>query len=178
MRLQRSRYRLKDAGRVRNKLLFNTLNQHGLTEMEAAHCLFVRKRMMILFYVDDLFLFAELESLIENMKQKLGSAFLLKDLGIPRRFLGMDLKRHSDDSLSISETQLINKLLMDTGMGETNPLGSPIDQSSVVNTNDKTTLSSDQYATYRCIIQSLMHLATRARRDLSVTAIMLSSHLW
>lgn len=92
IKLQDSLNRLKDAASVWSDLLFNTLNQHDLTEMETTPCLFVRKRMIAVCYVDDLFLFAEHESVIEDVKRKLSDTFRLKSLSIPTRFLGMDLK--------------------------------------------------------------------------------------
>lgn len=75
MKLQRIFHGMKDAARVRNKLLFDTFNQQGLTEMETAPFLFVKRGMIIVCYVHDLFLFAEKESLAEDIKQKLGSTF-------------------------------------------------------------------------------------------------------
>lgn len=133
--------------------------------------------MINVYYVDDLFLLAEQESLIEEIESQLGNKFPLKDLGIPTCFPSMDLKSHSYGSLSISKTEFINKLLMDTGMEKREPLESPIVHLSMVNSADTTTLRSDQHAVYRSIVRNLTYRATRTQRDLAITARMLGSHL-
>lgn len=160
MKLQISLYGLKDEARVWNKLLFKTLNQHGLTETKAVPCLFVRNGMKIVCYVDDLFLSAKQESVILYIKRKLCNKIRLKDLGRPRCFFGKDLKWRSDGSLSISQAQLINKLLMDTGMEKAKLLDSTIDRASMVNKTDTTTITIDFYAMYRCEIGGLVYLNT------------------
>lgn len=86
-KVQRSLYGLKEAARVWNKLFFKTLNKYGLTDMKTAPCLFIRKQMIIVCYVDNLILIAQQGSRNENIKRKLSNAFRLKDLGRKNVFL-------------------------------------------------------------------------------------------
>lgn len=152
--------------------MFNTSIQHWLTKMEIVPYLSVRRRVTIECSVDDLSLFADQESLIEDINRKLGNKLQLKDHGRPTQFIGMDLKWLSDGSLTILQMQLIKKLLMETGMENAKSLGSPVDQSFMVNNTHTTTLGIDQHAMYKSIIESLMYVTTRTRSDLAVAASM------
>lgn len=88
---------------------------------------------MIVCYVVDLFLFARQNSLIDNVRDKLGKQFQVKDLAKLKRFFGTDLKWHLDGSVSIQQLQLITKVLKNTGMDKLKPVGSPIDLSFLTN---------------------------------------------
>ena len=48
--------------------------------------------MILLLYVDDLFLIGE-EELIKDAKMKLATEFEMKDLGMMHYFLGMEVRR-------------------------------------------------------------------------------------
>lgn len=145
--------------------------------MENAPCLFIKNGMIIICYIDNLFLLPEQGPLIKNIKQKLGSTFQLKHVGSPTLFLGMNLKWHSDGPLSIWKNQLIKKLLIDRGMEKAKHLFSPIDQPSMVNNTNTATLIAEKHATYRITIRSLMYFYTWTGPGLAVTAGMLASLL-
>lgn len=77
----------------------------------------------------------------------------------------------------MTETQLIEMLLRDTGMFEAKAVGCPIDVSQTVKKKKDCMFNERERTLYRSIMRSLIFLATRTRPNLSVAASMLASHL-
>lgn len=98
--------------------------------METAPFLFIRPGIITVCYVDDVFLFARDERIIDEVTAELRELLLLKDLGERKQILGTDLKWKREGSLLISETMLITKLLNDTGLQNAKNGGRLIDPSS------------------------------------------------
>lgn len=91
-KLKKSLYRLRDAARVGNGLLFRIITDLGLEELKTAPFVFVKEALVIICYVDDLIQFTRKESEIDDVKRRLNNKFKRKDPGKPKRFLGMDFK--------------------------------------------------------------------------------------
>lgn len=176
-RLRKSLYGLRDAARIWSKLLFQTLESCGLKEMETEPCVFVGDKVIIICYVDDLLIFAENQDIVDNLYRTLEKQFRVKDLGRPTRFLGLNITYNSDRRISFSQEQLVNKLLEETGMDGSKPVGSPIDEWTFTKTIESEPLDVDEHAKYRSIIGSLMYIANRTRPDLLVATSMLASYL-
>lgn len=92
MRLQRSFYGLEDAAKVWNKLPFQKSVQDGYKEMATAFCLSVKNGIIIVYYIDHLFLFVKQESFIDDIKNKSKNKFRMKHLARPKYLLGTDPK--------------------------------------------------------------------------------------
>lgn len=59
MKLSRTLYRLKDAARTWNKLIFQERGSQGLKELNSAPCVFVKKQLFATCHVDDLIIYAK-----------------------------------------------------------------------------------------------------------------------
>lgn len=95
MQLQQGIYGLKDAVKIRNKLLFFSLEKLRLNEMKNAPCLFMKKDIVVLCYVEDLLLFAEQEGMINKIKKELKIRFRIKYFEQLKRINGLEVTWHS-----------------------------------------------------------------------------------
>lgn len=80
-----------------------------------------------------MYLLTRKNSIIENETDKLDRHFRFMIISNRKTFLGMNLKPHPDGSVLITQSQLIEKVLTDTGMDKSNPVGNTADQSDLTN---------------------------------------------
>lgn len=177
IKLRWSVYRLKDAGRVWNQLLINFLTDLGLAKRKTVPYVFIRDGMVIVCYVEELFLFARQNSLIDRVGDKLGKKFWIKDLGKLKKIINMDLKCPLDDFALIEHSQVADKVLKDTGRDEWRLEGSPIDPSVLTNRLNTKTLVKSNPSKYRNIVESLINFTPRTRPDLIIAASLLAFYL-
>ena len=78
-------------------------------------------------YVDDIVITGDDVEEIKKLKERLGRAFEVKDLGPLRYFLGIEIAR-SSKGIILSQRKYVLDLLAETGMLGCRPCGSPIDR--------------------------------------------------
>ena len=78
-------------------------------------------------YVDDIVITGDDVEEIRKLKERLGKAFEVKDLGPLRYFLGIEIAR-SPKGIIFSQRKYVLDLLAETGMLGCRPCGSPIDR--------------------------------------------------
>ena len=97
--LQRSLYGLKQASRQWNLELTKFLQHQGFCESKHDYSLFTRLHqglsIFVLVYVDDLLITGDDVAGITKLKQSLHTVFTIKDVGLARYFLGVDIARSS-----------------------------------------------------------------------------------
>lgn len=79
-------------------------------------CIFAKDDMISLCYVDDMILFTRYERSIVDVLHNMNSKCRVEDVYKPNHFLALDLDWDSDSSILLVQTQLIDLLLLDTGM--------------------------------------------------------------
>ena len=93
-RLKKSMYGLKHAPNTWYGRIDSFLSSLGFTKSKANSNLYFKveggRPMMLLLYVDDLFLTGE-DELIEDAKRRLATEFKMKYLGMMHYFLGMEV---------------------------------------------------------------------------------------
>ena len=95
-KLKKSLYGLKQASRQWYKKFDSFMVGHGYTRTNADHCVYVRKFpngkfIILLLYVDDMLIEGQDAGVIGNLKKDLFKTFDLKDLGLARQILGMQI---------------------------------------------------------------------------------------
>lgn len=99
-KLIRSLYGLKQAGREWNSELIAHLSSIGFIQSQHDYCLFVRSVgddfLAILVYVDDLLIMGLNMSLISEVKGSLHRAFTIKDIGLVKYYLGLEIARSAE----------------------------------------------------------------------------------
>src|SRR6266496_1098913 len=94
-RLKRSLYGLKQSSREWYKTITPVLEDFGFVRCESDHSIFVLTRngytTYIALYVDDLLIISENDDDLAEVKRRLMEKFEMKDLGVARKFLGMEI---------------------------------------------------------------------------------------
>ena len=104
MQAERSLYGLKQAARQWYKKFDDAfMLKHGFKWSHANHTLYTKKDedgnpIILVLYVDDMLLSGKKMSTLNALKQKLNSAFSMKDLGEAEHILGMWIKRDRQQS--------------------------------------------------------------------------------
>ena len=89
-RLQRAIYGLKQAPRAWYSRIDNYLREMGFQRSEVDHNLLGKVPLILVLYVDDLFLTGD-ERLIDDCKSNLAVEFEMKYLGLMHYFLGLEV---------------------------------------------------------------------------------------
>ena len=128
-------------------------------------------------YVDDLIIACESLSVLENIKSKLSSTFAMKDLGVMKHYLGMDINYEREKGLvALSQQSFINSVLKRFSMSQCKPASTPMEAKSIQHPHyDGGTPLSDK--PYRQLIGSVMHLLLCTRPDISFPVGVLSKFL-
>ena len=96
-KLERSLYGLKQASSQWNLELSKFLFTQGFTQSKSDYSLFIKVSQglctFILVYVDDLLITGDGIQSISHIKAQLHEAFTIKDLGLARYFLGIEIAR-------------------------------------------------------------------------------------
>ena len=83
--------------------------------IESDHAVFVACTKLSMVYlalfIDDIAIFGDDEQFIRNIKLKLSSHFKMKDLGIIRRFLGLDISHNSNGDVLLSQQHYLECVL-------------------------------------------------------------------
>ena len=88
-----------------------------------------------MLYVDDLIITGDSQFEIDNVKRDLKQKFEIKDLGILKYFLGIEIA-HSSKGLFISQRKYILDLLEETGKLGSKPAITPVDVNVKLNSED------------------------------------------
>ncbi|CAM8968928.1 unnamed protein product [Rhodiola kirilowii] len=113
-RLRRSLYGLKQAPRARFERFSSVITAAGFSPSAHDPALFVhtssRGRTLLLLYVDDMLITGDDPHYIAFVKEKLGTQFLMNDLGHLHYFLGIEVSSTSE-GFFISQEKYIRDLL-------------------------------------------------------------------
>ncbi|CAA0811530.1 Uncharacterized mitochondrial protein AtMg00810 [Striga hermonthica] len=83
--------------------------------------------IFLLLYVDDMLIAANNMSDIIDLKDLLSQEFEMKDLGVAKKILGMEIRGdRGSKKLWLSQKSYVEKVLQRFGMNEAKPLGTPL----------------------------------------------------
>lgn len=176
-KLLKSLYGLKQASRAWYERLATLLIQHGFKQGTADRTLFIKEEgshlTILLIYVDDMILVGDCLEKFMAIKTVLQNQFGIKDLGVLKFFLGLEVA-HSSKGISLCQRQYCLDLLKDTGAIGSKPVSTPLDPSVRIhqdNSEPHTDISE-----YRRLIGRLLYLTT-TRPDISFVVQQLSQFL-
>ena len=116
LKLTKNIYGQKQAGRVWNKYLDEGLGEIGFKPSKMDPCLYFRCCIALLVYIDDCIMFspdmAELDEVVEEMRTS-SKKFRVEDLGDVKDFLGIQVMRGKDKTITLNQPQLIDSILRD-----------------------------------------------------------------
>ncbi|GKD12940.1 retrovirus-related pol polyprotein from transposon TNT 1-94 [Tanacetum coccineum] len=165
-KLNRSLYGLKQASRQWNHELIRFLVSLGFIQSKHDYFLFVKVKgeefTVVLVYMDDMLITGNSTVEIQTLKQSLDQQFTIKDLGLAKYFLGIELCR-TNAGMHLNQRKYILDLLTDVGLTAAKPSSFPL-PTQIKLSLDKGTPLSDA-GSYRRLVGRLLYL-TMTRPDI------------
>ncbi|XP_059315701.1 uncharacterized protein LOC132066399 [Lycium ferocissimum] len=138
-KLLKSLYGLKQASRQWNIKLTTALIGAGYSQSSHDHSLFTKQKgrgmVLVLIYVDDLLITGSCPTLIEETKKYLQSQFKVKDLGILKYFLGIEVMR-SKSGILLNQTKYTLELIADVGLNGSKVSPTPLEANTKLTSVD------------------------------------------
>nr|KYP76764.1 Copia protein [Cajanus cajan] len=130
-RLRKSLYGLKQAPRCWFAKLDGALKRYGFAQSSSDHLLFTLQRervqLYVLVYVDDLVISGNDNAAIKVFKLYLNACFHMKDLGMLKYFLGIEVARNST-GIFLCQRKYALDIISEVGLLGAKPASFPMDQ--------------------------------------------------
>nr|GEW37356.1 ribonuclease H-like domain-containing protein [Tanacetum cinerariifolium] len=179
-KLVKSLYGLKQAPRKWNKKHTWALLEIGFIQSKCDYSLYVKSVddifIVVLVYVDDIVLTGNKFNEVEKLKDHLKSKFMIKDLGVLKYFLGIEILP-TDFGLCLSQRKYCLELLHEFGLLGAKPMNTPIEQkvSIAFESSSKDPLL-DNITEYQKLVEKLIYL-TLTRPDIYYVVHCLSQYM-
>ncbi|KAJ0898957.1 putative RNA-directed DNA polymerase [Helianthus annuus] len=179
-KLVKSLYGLKQAPRKWNERLTDVLLNFGFEQSKCDHSLFILSKqnvtVFLLVYVDDIVVTGNSVDEIKRIKHVLNETFKIKDLGVLKYFLGIEVL-YDNNSVYLSQRKYCLELLNEFGYLGCKPVNTPIEQSYLVNSKlDKDQKLLKNITGFQKLIGKLKYLSL-TRPDISYTVQFLSQFM-
>ena len=175
--LKKSLYGLKQPPRCWFEKLSSSLLTYGFTQSLSDHSLFNMDRgtyyIMVLIYVDDLVVLASKSSLLASFKAYMHRCFHMKDLGVSKYFLGLELA-YGPLGIYLCQRKYALAIIEETGLLASKPAAFPIEQNRTLALDKGPDLAD--VAAYRRLIGRLIYLAV-TRPDLAYSVHLLAQFM-
>ncbi|MEQ4601614.1 MAG: reverse transcriptase domain-containing protein, partial [Pseudomonas amygdali] len=175
LKLHKSIYGLKQAGRTWNEKIDASLRRLGFTRSQSDHCVYVRSfcddHEYIALYVDDLLFVGPDRNSINEVLDGLEQEYGVKRLGDAEYILGIQICRGDNGTIGLSQQRYIQDVLDRFGLTDCMPSSVPMSPSSTLLTSAptkaKTTKPTDQRR-YRQLVGALTYAMTGTRPDIAL----------
>ncbi|XP_071738757.1 uncharacterized mitochondrial protein AtMg00810-like [Rutidosis leptorrhynchoides] len=178
-KLKRSLYGLKQAPRKWNEKLTAALVENGFSQRKNDYSLFIKSLngvfIALLVYVDDIVVTGNNVEEILKFKRFLSSKFKIKDLGVLKYFLGIEVIR-SDTEICLSQRKYTLDLLSEFGLLGSKPCQTPIEPNVRFDDNNVNDLPLTNITQYQRLVGKLIYL-TLTRPDISYSVHVLSQFM-
>ncbi|XP_071728540.1 uncharacterized mitochondrial protein AtMg00810-like [Rutidosis leptorrhynchoides] len=179
-KLKRSLYGLKQAPRKWNEKLSYALIENGFRQSLNDYSLFIKTNndvfIAILVYVDDIVVTGNNTCEINKFKDFLKSKFQIKDLGVLKYFLGIEVIRENKN-ICLSQRKYTLDLLTEFGLLNCKPIYTPIEPNLKFNNDDDLNdLPLKNITEYQRLIEKLIYL-TLTIPDISYSVHVLSQFM-
>jgi histone deacetylase 1/2 len=176
-KLNKSLYGLKQSSHEWSNEFKCQIINLSFTQSHADESIFISTtlKIIIAIYVDDILVLAEDPQVINQLAASLGKIFKLRNLGPVKRFLGIEVHRPTLHTITINQSQYIDRLLIKFNMSSCNPAKTPLDPSIELRkaSPDEEVVDGELY---RSIVGSIMHLAVFSRPDIMYAVSKLSQY--
>jgi hypothetical protein len=164
--ISKNLYGLRQAGnnwfdKLRDSLLFR-----GFRQSSVDPCLFIRKDIILIVYVDDCLLFARDDTTLDSFVLSLQEEFNLTCDGDVGAFLGIQFTRTSTGSLELTQPGLIAKIVKECGLdAESKRHNTPAVTKLL--SKDSSGPQREHEWNYRMIVGMLTYLSMSSRPDIA-----------
>ncbi|KAJ0837766.1 putative RNA-directed DNA polymerase [Helianthus annuus] len=179
-KLVKSLYGLKQAPRKWNERLTNVLIENGYVQSKCDHSLFMMSKpeitVFLLVYVDDVVITGNSEVEIKRIKHILHETFRIKDLGVLKYFLGIEVL-YDNKTVCLNQRKYCLELLSEFGYLGCKPVNVPIEQSHLISSKlEKNQQDLKNITGFQKLIGKLIYLSL-TRPDISYTVQFLSQFM-
>ena len=183
LRLKKSLYGLKQAGRVWNQKLHEELEKMDFKRVKSDSSLYVYRkgptRIIIPIYIDDITISSTSEQESDKVVTQLSKRFELRDLGPTTGLLGIQIIRDRPNrTISLSQRQYIVDMLERFGFSGCTPVHTPMQPglrlSEEMCPSDAQERAEMGKLPYINAVGALMYLATCTRPDIAFTVSQLA----
>ena len=185
-KLKKSIYGLKQSARCWNIAIDTFLKSNGYKQMESDPCLYMKsikdqngiiKFVILSIHVDDILLFSNDLSMLNDEKKSIASKFKIDDMGEVKHILGMLIKRdRARGKMTISQSKYLEGVLKRFGMEKCKPGSTPLEPGKHFEE-----LPDDENPTnvneYQKLIGCLTYVTTATRPDLATAVGVLSKFM-
>ncbi|XP_074374435.1 uncharacterized protein LOC141714838 [Apium graveolens] len=176
-KLKKTIYGLKQSPRGWFERFTKVVRQQGYKQAHVDHTLFYKheggKSTILIVYVDDIILTGDNIPEINRLKRKLADEFEIKDMGMLRYFLGMEIARNRSGIL-VSQRKYVLELLKETGLLGCKPVDTPADPN--IKLGDQYTSAPVDEGRYQRLVGKLIYLA-HTRPDIAFAVSMVSQFM-
>lgn len=184
--LNKAIYGLKQAASAWNKTIDHVFKKNDFKSCGADQCVYVKKVeegfVYVCLYVDDMIIAAKTSDEILEVKGMLKSVFKMKDLGMAKFILGMEIDHDMTAStLMIKQTRYISDVAERFGQKNAknvdNPCTSGLKLSTSQSPSTEAERSEMRSRPYRSLIGCLLYVTTCTRPDVAYIVTQLSRFL-
>lgn len=183
-KLVKSLYGLKQAPIEWYKNLHSTLTKMNFVASSVDSCIYKLEdndhKAYIAVYVDDILICSTSNSLLDKIKSLLKLKYKMKDMGLLKLYLGVEINQDSD-KITMSQEGYINRVLDKFKMINSNPSKTPelVGQTLSKEDSPKTIQDINEMKTkpYRQAVGCLMYIMIATRPDISHAVITVSKFL-
>ncbi|CAM8898551.1 unnamed protein product [Rhodiola kirilowii] len=176
-RLKKSLYGLKQASRQWFSKFTESIESFGFKQSLHDYSLFTYDKwdifLILLVYVDDVVITGTSTNFIQQVKDFIHATFKIKDLGLVKYFLGIEVAR-SESGIYINQRKYAMDLLTDACMLDCKPAVTPMDTKHKLGLSEADLLPDP--TAYRRLVVRLIYL-TVIRPDLSYSVHILSQFM-
>nr|XP_043611879.1 uncharacterized mitochondrial protein AtMg00810-like [Erigeron canadensis] len=179
-KLNKSLYGLKQAPRQWNAKLTEALASDGFVQSKSDYPLFTKSGqnyfIALLVYVDDIIITGNNEDEIKRFKVFLQTQFMIKDLGILKYFLGIEVI-NTNNGVCLNQRKYCLDLISEFGLLAGKPISVPLDPNVHLSSEDSENDPVLKNITeYQRLIGRLIYL-THTRPDIAYTVHCLSQFM-
>jgi hypothetical protein len=134
--------------------------------------------VLILLYVDDILVFyaEEASEKALEVKQRLMLQYKMSNLGPAKQFLGLEIDRLADGTITLSQPGYISTILARFNMQDANPAPTPLHPKNRLDIDASDAEEEVDQALYQSIVGSLMYAAIGTRPDIAFAVAALSRY--
>ena len=165
-KLKKSIYGLKQSPRCWNNALDNYLRSINLKQSKADPCVYTAtegETVIVAVYVDDILVATENERTMSEIKRQISERFEIKDLGVLKSFLGVQVKVMKNE-IFIGQSGYTRNILEKFEMSEAKPISTPVDISAKVKQANSHPVDAKLY---QSAVGKLLYLSNWTRPDIT-----------
>jgi hypothetical protein len=155
LRLRKALYGLRQAPRAWNAKLDSTMSGLGFKRSSSEHAVYVRNKLLVGVYVDDLVITGSINDDIKHFKEEMKGTFRMSDLGLLSYYLGIEVRQGSSGT-TIAQGAYASSILEKAGMKGCNAYHVPME--ARLKLSKASTEPPVDTTFYRSIVGSLRYL--------------------